>query len=211
MTEEITPENAHDNSTEGSRRLSAADFASARELYELGTAGLVELAEKFGVSRQTLSKRFRDAGVVGGSRSHEIAASTAAAAKSASAVTVARFADKRPEYIEETQQQGYQILKQAKLLGQKIVADAIKASRSLETADGDLKALGRYVKIQTELLASTLDLLKADEFTDEESLPQLKFEDLTVEDIVRHMEQNGIDPDPSNINIEGLEEPKNGS
>lgn len=197
--------------SEAVRRLTDADFAEAKELYELGKATIAQLSEQYSVSRQTLSKRFRDAGVTHGSRSHEIAAATGAAAKGLSAATAARFEDRRPEYIEETKQQGYQILKQAKLLGQKIIADAIKATRPLETVDGDLRALGRYVKAQTELLDSTLRLLGADDYEDEADLPTFKVEDLTIDDILEHMEKSGVDPDPTNVNTDGLEKPKNGA
>jgi len=187
------------------RRLSEADFAAARELYELGTKNMAQLAEQFNVSRQTLSKRFRDAGATYGSRSHEVAAATAAGVKSASVAAAVTFEDQRPERLEETRQQGFQLLKQAKLVGQKIVADTLKAGKPLETVDGDLKALGRYTKIQLELLEGTLKLLRADEFEDEAALPSFTVQDLTLGDIMDHMERNGADPDPTNINLDGIE------
>lgn len=186
------------------RRLTDSEFAEIRELYELGAADIVDLAEKYGVSRQTLSRRFKDAGVTKGSRAHEIASAAGKAVKSASAATAERFSDKRPDFIEETQQQGYQILKQAKMIGQKLVADAIKTGKPIETLEGDMKALGRYVKLQTELLTASLTLLKADEYRDEEGLPALQVEDLTMQDVLAVMQNNGMDATEDDINAEGL-------
>lgn len=196
-----------DDTTSGSkRRFTDADFETARELYELGKAGIAELALDFGVSRQTLSKRLKDAGAIKGSRAHEVGAAAGAAAKA----TVERFADRRAEWIEETRLQGLAALKQARLIGQKIVVDTVKAGNSLATVDDDLKALGRFNKILIDNIGKSLEVLRADEHIDEDDLPILTIEDLTDEDILNHHKSTGaLDEDATieDLNLHEVEYP----
>ncbi len=199
MTEE-------DDSISGSKpRLSDAEFETAKELYELGKAGIAELANEFGVSRQTISRKLKDAGSVKGSRAHEVAAAAGAAVKA----TVERFADRRAEWIEETRLQGLAALKQARLIGQKLVVDTVKAGGSLATVDDDLKALGRFNKILIDSVSKSLEILRADEHIDEDDLPILTIEDLTDEDILSHHISTGaLDEDATvdDLNLHDLGE-----
>lgn len=178
------------------RRLTDAEFASARELYELGKQGLSELADDLGVSRQTLSRRFKDAGVVKGSRVGEVAQAVKA--------TVERYAARRAEWIEETRLESYKALKQVRLIGQNIVAAAVRntppgQSPSLAPVDDDMKALGRYNKILLDNYNGVLGLLDAANYTDEEDLPVLQIEDLTSFDILQHHINTGVLPEDATI------------
>lgn len=195
MTEE-------DKDDSGSRkRLSDADFASARELYELGKAGIAELADDFGVSRQTLSKRFKDAGVVRGSRAHELSQAQGAAVKAVQE----RFAEGRAQWIEETRVDGLKALKQARLIGQKIVVEAMKKNDPLSTVDDDLRALGRFNKILIDNVGKALEILRADEHVDDEDLPTLTIADLTDDDILQHHINTGALPEDATIEDLNLE------
>lgn len=182
MTEE-----SRETASGSKKRLTDAEFATAVELYELGKSGIAELAEDFGVSRQTLSKRFKEAGVVKASRANEIAAAVGAVQKA----QAERFADRRAELIEETRMAGLNALKQARLIGQKIVVDQMKAPAPMSGVDDDLRALGRFNKILIDNLEATLRILKADEHIDEEDLPILTIEDLTDQDILDHHKSTG--------------------
>lgn len=172
------------------RRLSDAEFAEARELYELGKSGLGDLADMFGISRQALSKRFKDAGAKKGSRAHELAAAAASAAKAA---TADRYIDKRAEWIEETRIEGVKVLQQIRLLARKVVSDAMKAApaRSLASVDDDMKTVQRFNKIIVDNIASSLEILRANEHVNEEDLPKLTLEDLTNEEILQHHKNTG--------------------
>jgi hypothetical protein len=187
----------------GSGRMSSADFAEARELYELGKASLGELADTYGVSRQALSKRFKAAGAVKDSRKDEIAAVAGAAAKSASAATAAaiaeRFTDRRADWIEETRIQGYQALKSVKILAHKTLMDAHRSGVSVSTVDEDMKTFARLNKILVDNIAASLDLLQAHEHVDEEDLPTLIIEDLTDDEILRHHISTGALPEDTTI------------
>lgn len=201
MSEETTDEKKTDASGAG-KRLSDAEFAEAREIYELGQAGLVEIADKYGISRQALSRRFKDAGVTRGSRAHELAAVTKSAATIATAATTAaaeRFADRRADWIEETRLQGVKQLKLARQLAQKVVQDAIAAGRGVATAEDDLKAVQRFNKIICDNLQNTLDILRANEHVDEDELPSLTLEDLTNEEILQHHKNTGALPEDATI------------
>ncbi len=204
MTEELE---AKDETKEGSgnsgRRLTDAEFAEARELYELGKAGLVDLADQYGISRQALSDRFKRVGSKKGMRAHEVAAATRKAAtaspSAAASATIERFSDRRSDWIEETRINGYRQLKLARGLAQKAIQDAIAAGRAVSTADDDLKAVMRLNKILCDNIESTLTLLEADKHVDENDLPTLNIEDLTNEDILRHHIGTGALPEDSTV------------
>jgi len=201
MEEEQPNIPAEDTGTKtNGRRLTEEEFAEARELYELGKSRLAEIADKLNVTRQTLSKRFKDAGVVWGSRSHETQAAVSAGVKTAVAANAAntaaalvdRYSERRNDWIEETRVQGYKSLRQADMLAKKIVGDAVKARAKMHTVDADLKAVQRFQKILTENVLTRLEVLRADEVIDEDDLPQIHFEDLTDEDILAHHRDNGL-------------------
>lgn len=174
------------------RRLTDAEFAAAKELYELGKAGIAELAQQYGCARQTLSRRFKDVGAIKGSRAHELAAAQGAAVKA----TVERFAEKRSEWIEDTRIEALRALKQARLIAQKIAIDALKKNDPLGTVDDDLRAAGRLNKIIADNFTKALEILRSDEHIDEDDLPVLTVEDLTDEDILQHHISTGaLEPD----------------
>lgn len=191
-----------ENTDSGSRkRFSEADFASAKELYELGKAGIAELSDMFGISRQTLSKRFKDANVVRGSRAHEVSQAAGAAVKAVQE----RFAEGRAQMIEETRMEGLKALKQARLIGQKIVVETVKKGDPLSMIDDDLRALGRFNKILIDNVGKALEILKADEHVDDEDLPTLTIADLTDEDILQHHINTGALPEDATIEDLNLE------
>lgn len=209
-TEDTSP--ADDDEVSGSeerkprRVLTDAEFAEIREHYELGTMGITDLGQKYNVSRQTLTTRFKAAGVVRASRAHEVANAVKngvanAAAQSAQAAAE-RFVDKRADWIEETRVSGYKALKQAEMLIRKQVADGIKAGSALAAIDDNVKAARRYNLSLIENLRFRLELLKADDHVDEDDLPSLEISDLTDEDILRH--HKNIDAVDEDADVDAL-------
>lgn len=179
------------------KRLTDAEYAEIRELYELGTIGVKDLSVKYGISRQALHQRFQVDGVTRGSRKEELAEAARLAATKATTNSVIeklteRYGDKRESWIEETRVNGYNALKQADMLARKIVSDAIKVSAGVMSpgvmarTDEDLKAVERFQKILSQNLSSRLELLDAKDFTSEEDLPRLIIDDLTSEDLLGH-------------------------
>lgn len=203
----MSDENAEDKKVTDApgsgKRMSDADFAEARELYELGKAGLADLADTYGISRQALSKRFKDAGAVRGSRAHEAAAAVKAAVgtgpSSSAAAAIERFADRRSDWIEETRLQGIKQLKLVRQLAQKVVQDTLSAGKPIGAADDDLKSVQRFNKILVDNLQNALDILRANEHVDEDDLPILTLEDLTNEEILQHHKNTGAMPEDATI------------
>lgn len=191
---EAQPENVK------AKRLTEAEYAEARELYELGKMRLVDLSERFGISRQALSQRFKGDGVVYGSRAEEMQAAVSQGVKAAVATTAGqqvaqsleRYAEKRMEWIEETRLNGYKALKQAEILAKRVVAEAIANKAPMATTDDDLKAVHRFQKIVADNALARLDILRANEVIDEDDLPNIVFEDLTDDDILAHHRDNGL-------------------
>lgn len=202
MTEETLPDQETGES-EKRTRLSEAEWAEIRELYELGKARMVDLAKDYNVSRQTLSRRFKDEGISYGSRVGEVAAAanagaTAAVASSTGAAVAAaleRFNDKRLGWIEETRVVGYNSLKQADMIAKRIIAEAVKNKAPMASTGEDLKAVQRFQKILVENTLSRLEILNADQVIDEDNLPEIHFSDLTQEDILAHHRGNSMFPD----------------
>jgi AcrR family transcriptional regulator len=175
------------------RRLSDAEWAVIDEQYELGTKGVTELADEYGVSRQTISKHFKDKSIVRGSRAHELAAKAGQAA-AAAAVQAERYSDRRVQWIEETRLQGYNALKQATMLLNKRLMEVYKTPGATPAAAmDDLKALKLYQQSLIDNFDFRLNrLLNADEIADENALPQLRIEDLTHTDVVEFHQNNGM-------------------
>lgn len=213
MSEDDEKDTASGSTAPTRRRISDADYASARDQYELGTKGLVELADAIPCTRQALSSRFRLDGVKQGSRAHELVEEQAAARKEAVKIAELRFADKRAEWIEETRMEGVKSLKQASLVARKLVVDQMKKigsglspGASLGDIDGDLRAASRFNKILIENTMAALKILRADDFVVADDLPSLTIEDLTEEEVLNHHKMTGAIPESMTLEEFRLEE-----
>lgn len=166
--------------------LSDADYKKIVDLYERGESTLVDLALKYGISRQALHKRFRNDGVVRGSKAAVVEAER----------EVERFIERRSAWIEETRLEGFKALKQVQMIARKIVLDKVKATLPVGEADVDLRAIGRLNKILCDNITTSLNILDAHNHVDDKSLPMLVIEDLTDEEVLEHHKATGaLDPD----------------
>lgn len=168
-------------------RLTEEQWVEAERLHEEKSVSVVDIAERFGVSRQSVHARFKKSGVVRGSK----------APKPEPAVD--RYVDKRADWIETTRVEGYKALQQSQLLARKIVADTLAAKSPLGAADDDLKAAHRYGRIIAENIKARLELLEASSFTDEDDLPRLEISDLTREEILEHHRATGAIDDHTTL------------
>ncbi len=174
-------------------RISDAVFQQARDDYEFGLKGMVQIAEEIGISRQALSKRFKDVGARRGGRAHELAAIEAAKI-AAVPPPPERFEDKRADWIEETRMNGFMAMKQAQMIARKIVLDQVKAGGKMGEIDPDLKAAQRYVRTINESFDAQLRLLRSEEYVDDKDLPNIEILDLTDEDVLKHHQSTGAFP-----------------
>lgn len=205
-------EEAADNADDASkpvRKLTDADFAEAVNLYELGKAGITELAARYGCSRQNLSDRFKRAGVKKSSRVHELTDAAAAASRKEAeeaAAAAQRFANRRADMIEEVRMSGLNALKQARMLAQKSVVDAVKSGRPVAIAEDDLKSLQRFNKLLVDNIESALRILKADDHVDDTDLPNLVIANLTDEEILNHHKSTGALPEDATLDDLNLQD-----
>ena len=186
------------------RRLTDAEWAEIKELYELGKMKMASLADKYGISRQSLFKRFKKDGLVEGSRAHEVQAAIAEGlinSTVAAVVASERFSDKRNSWIEETRLSGYKVLKQIELLARKTLMETVTSHASMRSVDADAKSIRKFQDIFIQNTIARLEILKADEVIDEADLPKLLMEDLTNEDLINHYDMNGM--------LEDIEDPEN--
>lgn len=174
-------ENEETLESSSGNRLTDAEYEAMKTSYERGEAGITELSDKYGVSRQAVHRRFKRDGVVKGSKSGVVAAEE----------IVKSFVDRRSEWIEETRFQGYQALRQTQLIARKIVIDATKAGKPLGAVDDDLRSIGRLNKILCDNVLVSLKVLNADEHIDEGNLPTLTIEDLTDQEVLDHHKATG--------------------
>lgn len=188
-----------DASASKAKKLTPAERAEIKELYELGKSRMNELCDKYSVTRQALSKWFKEEKIQWGSRAGEVATAVNQAVTSA-ATTVGqeaadKYSDKRNEWIEETRVASYKALKQAEMLAKKAIATALKATpvASMASIDDDLKAIHRFQKILEQNADARLRILRADDVVDETSLPELTISDLTAEDLVKFHRENNVD------------------
>lgn len=195
--EEDDYEALSDTGSGGGKRLSDEEYAAARELYELGKRGLTELAKEFGVVRTTLWRRFEKDGVERGSRVHEI--------QDEIKKQEMRYSARRAQWIEETRVQGFQALKQVRMVAQKRFVEAAQANRAPEIDDDNFKALQRYNKLLVENIDASLRILDADNYFDLEELPILQIEDLTSEKILQHHINTGVLPEDATVEDLNLE------
>src|SRR5690606_285664 len=177
--EENAPEEDTQHEERRNRRLTEEERAEIREKAELGVKRIVELADEYGVTRQYLHRWFKQEGIIWGSRRDELSAAAGKGIKAAAEKNAERYAEQRMAWIEETRIAGFQDLKRARLLANKSIADALRAGRPLSSADEDLKAAHRYVRLVSQSIESTLRVLEAENVINPDDLPTLRLDDLT--------------------------------
>lgn len=201
--EEISGENTPDPVQQTpNRQLTDAEWAEIVEHYELGTKNGKMLADEFGVSRQSLSERFKRYGIVRGSRAHEVQQTVKKTVTQAVQQSAERYADKRMTWIEDTKVESYKALSLIKKLADKVVVESVKASRAHASYIEDMKALRHYQKLIDDNMRARHFLLDTKDVVDEENLPNLTVQDITGEMLLEHHKRIGAADE--NATIEDL-------
>ncbi len=157
------------------KRPTPAEWAEARNFYELGEMRAAELANKLGVTRSALHQHFSKHKSYFASRKKEIE-------KKAEEV-VSTFALKRKQRIEETKTQTYEMDSAINAYARKILSDAIKGATPLSVKEKELKALHKLTVINTLTRQGRYHVLDADNEIDENELPSIIFDDLSKKDM----------------------------
>lgn len=184
MTEETAPEDESSVVETKSTKLTGAQWERICTLWELGETKLSQITAEYGVSKQAVIKHFKKNGIVGGSRKGEIKTAIVSGVAAATvAATVPTFVDKRKQRIEDTREQHYMAATYLSQLTNKILTEALKASRTPASVKEDLKALRYASALQEQSFRIRMDVLNANDEIDEQELPTLEISDLTDQDI----------------------------
>ncbi|MBP2498261.1 peptidyl-tRNA hydrolase [Methylobacterium sp. PvP062] len=173
----------NEDASDAGRRLTPAEWAQIKDLWELGTADASEICARFKIKPDTLAKRIKRAGIRRGSRAHEVAKANTAATVKAAEKTAEELTAERKQKIEKARSEH---LNWTTILAQQamaLVAKAKQEDRPFSTEDKNLKALERAMKIVVAARDERFTLLDAHDEVDDRELPQLVIRDLTDAEI----------------------------
>lgn len=154
------------------KRLTDAEYEQAKTLYELGAKSLQDIADMFGVSRQTLWRKFKDNGVERGSRAHE----TTEVIED----EIAKQAEILAKRVTETRENHYVYADTLAKLVMTTIMKTRQEGRSIATADGELAALNKAIKGLEVLRKERYSLLGLDrDDGDPNEEPELLISEMT--------------------------------
>lgn len=165
------------------RRLTPAEWAQIKDLWELGTADATEICARFKIKPDTLAKRIKRAGIRRGSRAHEVAKANTAATVKAAEKTAEELTAERKVKIEKTKSEHLQWTEILARQAMALIAKAKQEDRPFSSEDKNLKALERAMKIVATARDERFTLLDAHDEVDDRELPQLVIRDLTAAEI----------------------------
>ena len=161
------------------KRMTPAQWAEARAMWASGEFTLEQLADKFGVARETLSRRFKKDGVKKGQ---------AAIDKKVEAEIVEKAtleADKWRERAEKAREQFFRATEMLNGMNIKVLRDA-HANETIFAAQPDLKAIQMCLKNLEMAKGIQWSILGLDrEGVDEEEIPELMIRELTPDELQR--------------------------
>tara|TARA_R110000851_G_C13102760_1_gene569266 strand:- start:48384 stop:49013 length:630 start_codon:yes stop_codon:yes gene_type:complete len=161
--------------------LTPKEWAQAKALWESGSLTLEEMAAKFGVRRETLSRRFKKAGLVKGSKADRHAEKV----HDDLAKRLSQDNVQISERIKETRENNYQWIAGLQRMTMQAVAKAKKDDMAMSTIYNDLKSYEKAIQImrvgRTELW--TVLGLDKDEIPDFADMPDLPITELSATEI----------------------------
>lgn len=161
------------------KRLSPAEWAEIRTLWELGTVpSITVLAEQFGVTPSAISQHFKKNDVRKGSKSHLVAKEVEDARKSKAAERAAQIDQVKKESIEWATFIGKATMQE--------VVEAKKQGQNVGDRMPNIKALRTAMATLREVRGERYHVLEIDDHVNEKELPDLTVRDLSDEEI-EHM------------------------
>lgn len=163
--------------SEKKKRMTPAQWAEARAMWASGEFNLDQISEKYGVSRETLSRRFNKDGVKKGD---------AAIDKKIEAEIIEKTITNAEKWAERGEQARESYFKAMDMLHKMTVKTIVDAQRGsgLFTAQPDLKAL--------QMGATTLGIIRQNQWAvigldkdlgDDDAIPELLVRSLTPEEV----------------------------
>lgn len=199
MTKSVKP-------TKTASRLTPKQWAEAEALWESGEVTLDDLASKFGKSRATMQRHFRQHGIHRGAN----AEANKAIIKKAVQDTAIDDATILANRIRETKEDHYKMATAIAKLTWSEIMTAKKEEKPLSQIKDNLKSLESAMKILAAARAERYALLglNADIEDDDEGLPELVISELTAEQIeeMRKKDEDDLADMVIPSEIEGLED-----
>lgn len=155
-------------------------WAEIAAIWELGDATLQELSDKYGITRQGISRKMKELGIVRGSKSsqqlarvhEEVVKATGQDAK----VIAQRMVDTKEDHYNHSNMLGK--------LAMNELALAKSEGRALATAEPNLKAIQRAMQVVKMVREEKWVVLGLDQIEHEdEDLPELVIREMTQEEV----------------------------
>lgn len=178
-------------------------WAEITALYETGDYAVAELAKRFGLAPDTLTKKFIKQGTRKGSKQAEIqarvAASVAAAAITDATVMAAR--------IKETKEEHYKMASAIGRLTWNEVLQAKKDNKPVAIALNNLKALDAAMTILRKAREERYAVLGLDrpDALDPDEIPELIISELTAEQVQQLRDRDHTELDDATTNQDAAE------
>lgn len=190
MSDPTTPGTPHH------KKLTEAEWAEAKALYETGRHTKVDLAKKYGISRQSMTEGLNARGAVYGSKSKVVEDATVEAQRTDQAKRHEEIAAMR-----ERQLKGVDLLQK---LQNKAIGDALRDNKPLHSQASEFKALNTLIKNQKmirEELWEIYDLNRDPDGADE--IPEFIVSEYTPDEIdaINH-QRLGTTPDDAMAELE---------
>lgn len=167
--------------------LSKKAWAQISALWAIGEVTLTDLSDKFNVAPETISRKMKALGVTKGERAEEHAAEVKKEVEQAS-IDDAKVTASR---IKETKEEHYRNSRALAGAAMRVLADATKKNLPLATAEPDLKAIERAIKIQDSALKQRWTILGLDkDDIDSDDLPNLQITEMTADQIIEVQRQS---------------------
>lgn len=172
------------------RRMTPAQWAEARAMWASGEFTAEQIGEKFGVARETLSRRFKKDGVKKGQSAIDKRVEAEIIEKATQNV------DKWAERAEQARESFYKTYEMLHKMTVKTIGDAHRGA-GLFSAQPDLKALQMASSVMDRVRVNQWAVLGLDkESLDDEEIPELLIRELTPDEVQRlKVMQNSVNED----------------
>ncbi len=188
MTEETAPEmveavEAVETVEAPKKTLTEEQWKEIRERYERGGVKATDLAREYGISSSALSQHFKKYKVVAGARACiEAEAEVAATAAASPPPPKLTFSDKRVAREEQTREEGYNLIRMARMKQARALAEAEKTGTPIAAMKEAVRVYRMQIASIAEAVRFELEILQSDKFIKEEELPNIEIRDLSDEE-----------------------------
>lgn len=166
------------------KRLSLAQRKEVCDLYAAGKMKVTALADKYGVTKSAISQLLKKEGVTWASRIVEEAkAEVEAALKEKPPEKDPTFSEKRMARIEQTREESYNAVRLLRIKALRMLTEAERMGSPIATLKEAMNVLNKQVLLQINAGKFLLEVLDANQHTDERDLPNIVIRDLADEEI----------------------------